>query len=186
MAQAQHETFREELAIKYPAFGYALWEPGTRGRYNAVEVGDVGFIREGYFHRLFNVLNSVSGDGSSDRSLRVPGKDELLHIKVDNHIGKSIEGYREFLSKNVRVESRGSQFDALGYLSFCCAPFSSDTKKLDLKTMRMSHFHVLGGEALCYLFLSQPNARTQQLFVTLANVSSRISTPGSLSPRTLD
>ena len=119
MAQAQHETFREELAIKYPAFGYALWEPGTRGRYNAVEVGDVGFIREGYFHRLFNVLNSVSGDGSSDRSLRVPGKNELLHIKVDNHIGKSIEGYREFLSKNVRVESRGSQFDALGYLSFC-------------------------------------------------------------------
>lgn len=119
MAQAQHETFREELAIKYPAFGHALWEPGTRGRYNAVEVGDVGFIREGYFHRLFNVLNSVSGDDSSDRSLRVPGKNELLHIKVDNHIGKSIEGYREFLSKNIRVESRGCQPDALRYLSLC-------------------------------------------------------------------
>jgi len=65
MFQAQHETFREELAIKYPAFGYALWEPGSRGRYHAVQVGDVGFFREGYFHQLFNVLHptSASGDG---------------------------------------------------------------------------------------------------------------------------
>lgn len=51
-----YDIFREELAIKYPAYGYALWEPSPGGRYTAVEIGDVGFIREGYFHRLFNIL----------------------------------------------------------------------------------------------------------------------------------
>ena len=112
MAQAQHETFREELAIKYPAFGYALWEPGSRGRYHTVQVGDVGFIREGYFHRLFNVLHPANGDGSSDPGRGVPGSDELLQIKMDNHIGKSIEGYREFHSKSIRVENRGRQCNA--------------------------------------------------------------------------
>ena len=115
MFQAQHETFREELAIKYPAFGYALWEPGSRGRYHAVQVGDVGFIRGGYFHQLFNVLHptNASGDDPSDPNRGVPGGDELLHIKMANHIGRSTEGYREFLSKSIRVESRGRQFNAL-------------------------------------------------------------------------
>jgi len=114
MFQAQHETFREELAIKYPVFGYALWEPGSRGRYHAVQVGDVGFIREGYFHQLFNVLppTTTSGDGPSDPNRGVPRIDELLHIKMDNHIGRSTEGYKEFLSKSIRVESRGHQFNA--------------------------------------------------------------------------
>src|SRR5260221_12827549 len=111
-SQAQHETFREELAIKYPAFGYALWEPGSRARYHTVQVGDVGFIREGYFHRLFNVLHPASGDDSSDPSRGVPGRDDLLRIKMDNHIGRSVEGYKEFLSKSIKVETRGRQCDA--------------------------------------------------------------------------
>ena len=121
MSQAQHETFREKLAIKYPTFGYALWEPGSRGRYHAVQVGDVGFIREGYFHRLFNILHpdSASGedDDPSDPSCRGPGSDdsELLQIKMDNHIGRSTEGLKEFLSKSMRVESRGHRFDASRY-----------------------------------------------------------------------
>ncbi|KAN0124794.1 hypothetical protein V8E52_001346, partial [Russula decolorans] len=36
--------------------GHALWEPDPGGRYTFVEIGDVGFIRQGYFHRLFNIL----------------------------------------------------------------------------------------------------------------------------------
>lgn len=54
---AHHNIFREELAIAYPTYGFALWEPDPGGQYNAVEVGDVGFIRDGYFQRLFNVLH---------------------------------------------------------------------------------------------------------------------------------
>jgi hypothetical protein len=41
------KTFRDELAIQYPTLGRALWEPDPGGLYNAVQVGDVGFIRHG-------------------------------------------------------------------------------------------------------------------------------------------
>jgi hypothetical protein len=51
-----YDIYREELGIKYPAYGHALWEPSPGGRYTSVEIGDVGFIRQGYFHRLFNIL----------------------------------------------------------------------------------------------------------------------------------
>jgi hypothetical protein len=52
----EYDIYREELAIKYPAYGHALWDPSPEGRYTAVDIGDVGFIRKGYFHRLFNIL----------------------------------------------------------------------------------------------------------------------------------
>jgi len=47
----EYDIFREKLVLRYPAYGHALWQPSP-----AVEIGDVGFIREGHFHRLFNVL----------------------------------------------------------------------------------------------------------------------------------
>src|SRR5258707_9405588 len=52
----EYDIYREELAIKYPAYGHALWDPNPGGRYTAVDIGDVGFIREASFHRLFNIL----------------------------------------------------------------------------------------------------------------------------------
>ena len=42
--------------LKYPAYGHALWQPTPGKDGLAVEIGDVGFIREGHFHHLFNVL----------------------------------------------------------------------------------------------------------------------------------
>ena len=51
-----YDIYREELGIKYPDYGHALWEPSPGGRYTSVEIGDVGFIRRGYFYRLFNIL----------------------------------------------------------------------------------------------------------------------------------
>jgi hypothetical protein len=53
---AHYDIFRHHLAMKFPAYGHALWEPDPGNLYPAVEVGDVGYIREGKFHRLFNVL----------------------------------------------------------------------------------------------------------------------------------
>ena len=55
-SMAHYDIFRDQLGIKYPAFGHALWEPNPGRLYSPVEVGDVGFIREGKFHRLFNAL----------------------------------------------------------------------------------------------------------------------------------
>ena len=53
---AQYDIFREQLAIKYPAFGHALWDPEPRNPDTPVQIGDVGFIRRGKFLRLFNAM----------------------------------------------------------------------------------------------------------------------------------
>jgi hypothetical protein len=73
-----YDIFREELATKYLSYGHALWEPSPRGRYTSVEVGDVGFIREGYFHRIFNIL--LPGDDPSHRD-GVPPHYEPLELE---------------------------------------------------------------------------------------------------------
>jgi hypothetical protein len=56
MIHVHYIIFREQLAIKYPEFGHALWEPSPRRPDRPVEVGDVGFMRRGKFHRLFIAL----------------------------------------------------------------------------------------------------------------------------------
>ncbi|KAI9512555.1 hypothetical protein F5148DRAFT_852942 [Russula earlei] len=70
-----YAIFREELALKYSSYGHALWKPSPEGRYPAVEVGDVGFIHEGYFHRLFNIL--LPRDDPSHPDGVPPGHEQL-------------------------------------------------------------------------------------------------------------
>ena len=60
---AHYDIFREQLAVKYPACGHALWEPNPEEGNSPVKVGDVGFVRDGRFNRLFNAL--LSADHSS-------------------------------------------------------------------------------------------------------------------------
>ena len=74
-----YDIFREELATKYSTYGHALWEPSPGGHYTAVEIGDVGFIREGRFHRLFNIL--LSGDDPSHQG-GVPQRHDPLVLRV--------------------------------------------------------------------------------------------------------
>jgi hypothetical protein len=74
-----YDIFREELAIKYSTYGHALWEPSPGGHYTAVEIGDVGFIRGGRFHRLFNIL--LSGDDPSHQD-GVPQRHEPLVLRI--------------------------------------------------------------------------------------------------------
>ena len=46
-------VYREQLSS--PIHGCALWDPEPAGIYDKVSIGDVGFVREGYFFRMFNV-----------------------------------------------------------------------------------------------------------------------------------
>ena len=78
-ALMDYDIYREELAIQHPAYGHALWEPSPGGRYESVEIGDVGFIRQGYFHRLFNIL--LPGDHPSHQD-GVPQHHEPLVPEV--------------------------------------------------------------------------------------------------------
>jgi hypothetical protein len=104
MTQPHYDTFREELAKAYPAFGHALWEPNP-GEYPPVEVGDVGFIREGQFHRLFNVL--LPEDHESHERFGVPEGHEQLRPIVTNHINRGVLTPNTFYSSGVTILSGG-------------------------------------------------------------------------------
>ena len=56
MVISDYEIFHEQLAIRYPSYGYALWEPRPTKPNRPVQVGDVGFILKGRFHCLFSAL----------------------------------------------------------------------------------------------------------------------------------
>jgi hypothetical protein len=92
--------FREELAIRYPGHGHALWEPDPGGLYEAVEVGDVGFIHRGYFYRLFNALRPPEAPPNSDASysLNYPPK---LQPRNPDHIRKDRDNHQDFCSHHV-------------------------------------------------------------------------------------
>jgi len=97
---ADYDIFRDQLGIRHPAYGHALWDPTPSSPDRPVEVGDVGFIRRGKFHRLFNAL-LPEDDGSQD--LGVPEYYERLAPNVKNHISKGSLTSNHYCSAGVRV-----------------------------------------------------------------------------------
>ncbi|KAF8267554.1 hypothetical protein EI94DRAFT_1730277 [Lactarius quietus] len=51
---AYYDTYRDQLASLH--HGHALWAPNPAGLYDQVTVGDVGYVRQGHFLRMFNAL----------------------------------------------------------------------------------------------------------------------------------
>ena len=51
---AYYDTYRDQLASLYR--GHALWVPDPAGLYDQVGVGDVGYVKQGHFLRMFNAL----------------------------------------------------------------------------------------------------------------------------------
>lgn len=103
---AHYEIFRRELAAKYPAYGHALWEPSHGDLYPPVEIGDVGFIREGKFHRLFNAL--LPGDHPSHQNFGVPEHYEPLQLNMSRHIDTGTLSPNNFRSKYVMAVPSGA------------------------------------------------------------------------------
>ena len=101
---AHYDTFRDQLAIAHPAFGYALWEPDP-GDSPPVEVGDVGFIRRGKFHRLFNA--HLPANHPSHQRLGVPENYEPLRPRIQDHINRGTLSPNTFYSYGVTVVSGG-------------------------------------------------------------------------------
>ena len=182
---AHDVIFREELAKEHPIFGRALWEPDPGGQYNAVEVGDVGFIRSGRFHRLFNVLHPKDHPSHQHKPHYVPDDhQQLQHIAGDIFKGEIRTDSRQhsnyFCSKNVTLESHGLVPSASRYSGFTLHPLESGslTPNVDLKTNHSSHFHVTADKALYWPFLYQPKVRTPSLLAHLVIGWSNILTPG--------
>jgi hypothetical protein len=108
---AHYDIFRDLLAIKYPAYGHALWEPSPGRHYSAVEVGDVGFIRQGKFHRLFNAL--YAADHPSHQSFGVPEYHESLRPSIEEHVDSGTLGPHDFYSKGVIKACPGLEVSAV-------------------------------------------------------------------------
>ena len=106
-----YNTFRDQLAIAHPAFGHALWEPDPGEEYPPVEVGDVGFTRQGKFHRLFNAL--LPATHQSHQRFGVPERYEPLRLSVPTHIDYGTLNPNNFCSYGVTVESGGSDVHAV-------------------------------------------------------------------------
>lgn len=102
-----HNTFHNQLGSAYPVFGRALWDPDPGELDPPVEVGDVGFIHEGKFHRLFNAL--LSGDHPSHVRYGVPENHEPLLASLSNHINRGILHPNVFQSAEVTVAPGGLQ-----------------------------------------------------------------------------
>ena len=103
-----YNTFRDQLAIAHPAFGYALWEPDPGGSYPPVVIGDVGYIRKGKFHRLFNAL--LPGDDQSHQECGVPDGYEPLRLSMPNHVDRGTLYPNNFCSYGVTLSSGGSEY----------------------------------------------------------------------------
>ena len=99
---AHYDIFRDQLGSKYHAFGHALWDPNPGRLFPPVEVGDVGFIREGKFHRLFNAL--LPGDHPS-QIFGVPEHYEQLRPSIENHINTGMLAPSDICSYGVTVTS---------------------------------------------------------------------------------
>jgi hypothetical protein len=95
---ADFDIFREQLSIKYFRNGHALWEPRPPKPNNPVKVGDVGFIRNGRFHSLFNALLSAEDQSS------VPEHYEQLVPKFTDHISRSTFISGHYCSDGINVE----------------------------------------------------------------------------------
>ncbi len=95
---ADYDIFRDQLSIKYPTYGHALWEPSPRNPNNPVKVGDVGFIRCGKFHRLFNALLSA------EDQTNVPEYHEELVPKMSDHISHDLLSSNHYCSDGITVE----------------------------------------------------------------------------------
>ena len=106
---AQYITFREQIAIAHPTYGYALWESDPGEQYPPLAVGDVGFIREGKFRRLFNAL--LSEDHQSHERFGVPGGHEPLQLSIPNHIDHGILDPSNICSRGVISQSGESEPD---------------------------------------------------------------------------
>ncbi|KAI9452340.1 hypothetical protein F5148DRAFT_1289653 [Russula earlei] len=68
MPLPHYDVYREQLSSLLQ--GHALWEPNPGNVYSQVSVGDVGYVKEGYFTRLFNVL--IDWDHPSNRTVVQP------------------------------------------------------------------------------------------------------------------
>jgi hypothetical protein len=153
---AHYDIFRDQLAIRFPGYGHALWEPYSGDLYPVASVGDVGYISQGGFHRLFNIL--LPADDPSHENFGVPDNHQPFQPKVPRHIVSGTLRPDNFCSAGVTVES-----DELGQFATRLSGFTIRCRVAHIfsgqETLGRSCFHAERGKAQYYPFHCKPRAR---------------------------
>ena len=100
LPQAHYNVYREQLTSLY--HGHALWEPDPANLYERVSVGDVGYVKDGYFFRMFNVR--LPWDHPSNRVLGEPDHYEPVDLGPFVNIRESRLGRGEYHSRHVSTQ----------------------------------------------------------------------------------
>jgi hypothetical protein len=111
---ADYDIFREQMGITFPKYGHALWDPSPRRRGMPVNIGDVGFIRGGKFHRLFSALNPEDDQYESD--VQDCYKPQPLVPRFRDHLTESYLDPGQYCSNGVRATPELPQFASRYYL----------------------------------------------------------------------
>ena len=85
--------------------GHALWEPNpVEGFYDQVTIGDVGYVMDGFFHRMFNVTLPWD-DPSNQRHGVPPQRYDPLDIGPLPNVRRAILTKGYYYSRNVHSQS---------------------------------------------------------------------------------
>ena len=101
-------VYREQLSSLY--HGLALWKPNpVDGVYDQVSIGDVGYISDGAFIRMFNV--TLSWDDESNKALGEPYHYDTLRLN-DFAISRERFGQIDYYSRGVDKEENAGNMQA--------------------------------------------------------------------------
>jgi hypothetical protein len=102
-------VYQDRLSDLY--HGVALWNPyPSKNVYNQVSIGDVGYLREGAFIRMFNVM--LPWDHPSNRTLGHPEPYESLYCGPFANARSSHFGSVEYYSRCVSAGTNDGNMQA--------------------------------------------------------------------------
>jgi hypothetical protein len=97
------DVYRERLSSL--SNGYALWDPNpVVALYEMVAVGDVGYVKEGTFYRMFNVTREWGDDSNQKFGTRKPENYEPMKEADFQDIKTSRLPKGDYYSPNVSRE----------------------------------------------------------------------------------
>lgn len=79
MPSAPPDVYAQQLLTR--RLGYALWQPEPT-KLGEVNIGDVGFLMDGAFYRLFNAINPKPKDKMPEGFTPLCIPDNTIHTKV--------------------------------------------------------------------------------------------------------
>ena len=101
-------VYRDQLSA--PSHGIALWNPNPPKKiYNNVSIGDVGYLQEGTFIRMFNVM--LPWDHPSNKTFGNPESYESLNCGPSANILGGDFSRVEHYSRYVSAETNANEQD---------------------------------------------------------------------------